>query len=76
MLETAVPRMCLTPKNLLVVLLLAAISAGCSGGDAGTVTATPPPGSVEAAPVKGGPRMPRGPEGVKALQDAAAAKKK
>jgi hypothetical protein len=61
-------------RKALVIVLLAAIAAGCSG-ETGTVVATPPTGTGEAASPKGGPRVPRGPEGVKALQDAAAAKK-
>lgn len=62
-------------RKAFVVVLLAAFAAGCSG-DAGTVTATPSGGPVEAAPSKGAARVPRGPEAAKALQDSAAAKKK
>ena len=60
-------------------LIFAAVSAGCSSEDHGSVPASPKstPDVVQTSiPSKGGPapRVPRGPEQAKALQEAAASK--
>ncbi len=63
------------PRRLGVLILGAAASAGCSGGESGTVSATPPSTvAVEAVPSKKGvaPRVPRGPDQAKALQESRA----
>jgi hypothetical protein len=74
MFETVFPRSYGAWKAL-VAMFLAAIFAGCSG-DAGTVAATPPKDGGEVVPVKGAPRVPRGPEAAKALQENPPTKKK
>ena len=57
------------------LLLLAVATAGCTGGDYGTVSASPKsePEVVEVIKTQKGapvPRIPRGPNQAKALQDA------
>jgi hypothetical protein len=59
------------------LVLLAATAPGCSDEGAGTISSTPksvPEVGQVAAPKKGGavPRVPRGPDQVKALQEATA----
>ena len=58
------------------LLLMAAAAAGCSGGDYGSVSPSPKasPDVVEVVSRKKGdpiPRVPRGPDQAKALQEAA-----
>jgi hypothetical protein len=77
--EFSCARRGLVPRALLLVAV-AAMAAGCSGGDYGSVPASPKatPVVAEAASTKGvparkkavpAPRVPRGPDQVKALQE-------
>jgi hypothetical protein len=67
MFELVVTRACRARKAL-VAVLLAAVSAGCSG-EGGTVAPTPTDAPGVAASPKAVPRVPRGPDAAKALQD-------
>jgi hypothetical protein len=70
MVESVVPRArgSLAARAL---LLLAALVGGCGPEGEGTVAAAPKGGGEIAASKKASPRVPRGPEAAKVLQESA-----